>query len=202
MTPTAAPALPIRGIQAGFRRFSVAEYDRMIANGVLGEDDHLELIEGYLVMKMPRNPPHDGRLLRLDKMLIRLLPDGWDRRVQMALTLADSVPELDLAIVRTDPADYTTRHPNPKDFGIVIEVSDSTLDGDRADKGRIYARAGLPTYWIVNIADRRVEVYTQPSGPTATAGYARRDDRNLGDHLELVLDGAVVAKFAVADVFR
>lgn len=134
MTPTAP--LPMLGTMAGFRRFSVAEYHRLTEVGILTEDDNLELIERYLILKMSRNPPHAGRLLRVLKPLSRVLPAGWDGRVQAASTLADSEPEPDLVSVRADANGYTTRHPGTGDVGLVIEVSATTLAGDRADKGR------------------------------------------------------------------
>jgi Uma2 family endonuclease len=192
--------LPVLGVMAGFRRFSVAEYHRLIELGILTEDDNLELLEGYLVLKMSRNPPHDGTLHLLLKVLARALPPGWDLRVQSAITLADSEPEPDLAVVREDPGRYTTRHPGAADVGLVIEVADSTLAGDRADKGRIYARAAIPCYWIVNLVDHQVEVYTSPSGPTAAPAYAQRQDYRTGDTIPLELHGNTVAHFAVQDV--
>src|SRR5436305_3593125 len=128
----------------------------MIELGILTEEDNLELIDGYLVRKTSRNPPHDGTLHRLLKRLLAALPPGWDVRVQSAVTLADSEPEPDLAVVREDPGGYLTRHPTPADVGLVIEVADSTLPGDRADKGRVYARAGIACYWIINLVDRQV----------------------------------------------
>src|SRR5204863_6593776 len=103
LTPQATP-LPLLGVMAGFRRFSVAEYHRLTELGILTEDDNLELIEGYLVLKMSRNPPHDGTLHRALKRLTTVLPVGWDIRVQSAVTLIDSEPEPDLAIVREDAA--------------------------------------------------------------------------------------------------
>ncbi len=199
MTTQAVP-LPLMGLKAGFRRFTVDEYHRLTEIGVLTEDDNLELIEGWLIHKMPHNPPHDGTLHQvLDELTVRL-PAGWKIRIQSAITLPDSEPEPDLAVVRIDPDRYRTRHPNPADIGLIVEVSDSTLDGDRIDKGRVYARAGIPTYWIVNIPDRQVEVYTSPSGPAATPAYGRRQDYRAGDQLPFVLDGAVVAALAVQDL--
>jgi Uma2 family endonuclease len=137
---TQAAPLPYQGTMAGFRRFSVAEYHRLIQLGILTEDDNLELLEGYLVHKMSRNPPHDAAIQKGNKKWLRLLPAGWDLRVQSAVTLSDSEPEPDFAIVRGDEAAYATRHPTAADVGLVVEVSDSTLPGDRDDKGRIYAR--------------------------------------------------------------
>ncbi len=183
---------------AGFRRFSVAEYHRLIDLGLITEDDNLELLEGYLVHKMSRNPPHDACLHRALKALTRALPPGWDVRVQSAVTLPDSEPEPDLAVVVEDPGGYANRHPHAPDVGLVIEVSDSTLAGDRADKGRIYSRSTIPTYWILNVADRQVEVYTSPSGPVALPAYAQRHDCLPNDSVPLPLGGAVVTHLPVA----
>jgi Uma2 family endonuclease len=199
MTPQTVH-LPLLGTQAGFRRFSVAEYHRLTEIGMLTEDDNLELLEGYLVLKMARNPPHDGTLHRAVKRLGPALPAGWDLRIQSAVTLADSEPEPDLAVVREDPAGYTTRHPQAADVGLLIEVADSTLLGDRADKGRIYARAGIACYWIINLPDRQVEVYTLPSGPTAAPAYAQRRDFGIADTIPLILDGNVVAMVPVQEL--
>jgi Uma2 family endonuclease len=200
MSSLSPPRLPLQGLQAGFRRFTVAEYHWLIEHGFLTEDDNLELIEGYLVHKMSRNPPHDGTLLRLNNWLVRTLPAGWVVRIQSAITLPDSEPEPDGAIVRGDERTYDTRHPGPADFGIVIEVSDTTLAGDRDDKARMYARAGIPEYWIINLVDRQVEVYTAPSGPGATPAYASRQDHPAAGVLPLVLDGQPVGSIAVADL--
>ena len=116
---------------------------------------------------MSRNPPHDAALQKGMKKWLRLLPPGWDLCVQSAVTLTESEPEPDFAVVRGDETAYLTRHPNAADIGLVVEVSDSALPGDRDDKGRIYAQAGIPCYWIVNINDRQIEVYTAPSGAVA-----------------------------------
>src|SRR5262249_34402061 len=113
------------------RRFSVSEYHHMIASGVFDEDEPLELLEGYVVVKMPRNPPHDGTSQGLQKRVFRLLPSGWDLRVQSAITLSDSEPEPDLVVVRGDETHYKHRHPGPADIGLIVEVADSSLDRDR-----------------------------------------------------------------------
>jgi Uma2 family endonuclease len=197
---THTASLPLLGTMAGFRRFSVAEYHKLTEIGILTEDDNLELIEGYLVLKMARNPPHNATIQKVAKRLFRTLPTGWDLRVQCAITLTESEPEPDLAAVRGDENTYLTRHPGPTDIGLLIEVSDSTLAGDRADKGRIYARANIPCYWIINLIDRQVEVYTAPSGPTATPAFAQRDDYHVGATIPLNLDGVRVASIAVQDL--
>ena len=199
MTTLTTP-LPWQGMNAGFRRFSVAEYHKLIELGILTEDDNLELLEGYLVHKMSRNPPHDVTLALIQETLPRLLPAGWCLRSQSAITLAASEPEPDGAIVRGNARTYTARHPGPADIGVVIEVADSTLDGDRLDKGRIYARAGIPCYWIINLVDRQIEVYTAPSGATATPAYGQRQDFHATDDIALTLDGATVATIPVREL--
>ena len=198
--PPQTTNLPLLGTQAGFRRFTVDEYHRLTEIGILTEDDNLELLEGYLVLKMPRNPPHDGTLHKVYKRLLGVLPPGWDMRMQSAVTLGDSEPEPDIAVVREDPAGYSTRHPTAADIGLVIEVSDSTLAGDRADKSRIYARAGIPCYWIVNLVNHQVEVYTSPGGPAPAFAYARRQDHGIGDTVVFTLDGNAVAGIPVREL--
>jgi Uma2 family endonuclease len=185
---------------AGFRRFSVAEYHRLIELGILTEDDNLELLEGYLVHKMARNPPHDSAIQKGTKKWLRLLPAGWDLRAQSAITLPDSEPEPDFAIVRGDETTYLTRHPTVPDIGLLVEVSDSTLPGDRDDKGRIYARAAIPCYWIVNLNDHQIEVYTSPSGPAPDPRFAQRVDYCPGDSMPLTLGGTAQLLVAVQDL--
>ena len=143
----------------------------MIETGILTAEDKVELLENYVVLKMPRNPRHDSTLQRMTRPLLRALPDGWDLRIQAAVTLADSQPEPDFALIRGSADDYETRHPDPADIGVVIEVADSSLLRDQRDKTRIYARGNILCYWIVNLVDRRVEVFTQPSGPTPLPAY-------------------------------
>ena len=198
--PAPPPRLPLRGVQAGFRRFTVAEYHKLIQCGVLTEDDDLELIDGYLVHKMSRNPPHDYSILALNKRLLRLVPAGWEVRVQSALTLTASEPEPDFAVVRGTEADYRARHPAAADVGLVIEVADSSLDSDRADKLWIYAEAGVPVYWIVNLVDRRAEVYERPSGSGAAPGYGTRTDYPVGSTVPVTLGGAAVGAIPVGDL--
>lgn len=197
---TAAIKLPLLGQQAGFRRFSVDEYHDLIADGYLTADDRLELIEGYLVLKMSRNPPHDLALQRLNKRLMTLVPASVEVRIQSAITLSDSEPEPDAAVVRGPDTRYQANHPQPADISLVIEVSDSTLDGDRTDKVRIYSRAGIVCYWIVNLVDRQVEVYTSPTGVGANSEYGQRQDYHSGDSAPLILDGVTVATIPVADL--
>ncbi len=187
--------------QSTFRKFTLAEYHKMIETGVLVDGEPYELLEGYLVHKMSRGTPHDAAVQALYKRLLRLLPAGWDVRGQSAVTLTGgSEPEPDFALVRGDENTYRTRHPGPADVGLLVEVSDSSLSIDRHDKGSIYAQNGVPVYWVVNVTDRQIEVYTRPSGTGDAAHYATRTDYPVGTAAPVVLDGVVVGTVAVADV--
>lgn len=185
---------------AGFRRFSVAEYHKLIEIGVLTENDRLELLDGYLVEKMPHNPIHDGTLQKVNRRLLAILPAGWEARVQMAITLSTSEPEPDVAVVRESPNGYMTSHPGPTDIGLLIKVSNTTLDSDRDDKIPLYAREAVPIYWIVNLIDRQIEVHEHPSGATSSPTYGTRNTYKPGDTVPVVLGGVNVGSVAVTDL--
>ena len=187
------------GHDASLARFSVASYQRMIASGALTSEDQVELLENYVVVKMPHNPPHDSTIQRMLRPLLKSLPDGWDLRVQSAITLSDSEPEPDFAVVRGSSADYGSHHPFASDVGLVIEVADTSLSRDRHDKGRIYASAEISIYWVVNLVDRQIEVYRQPSPAGAAADYAASQFYRTGQDVPLVLDGRTVAHVSVAE---
>jgi Uma2 family endonuclease len=199
MTPTTI-YLPLQGRMAGFRRFSVKEYHKLIEIGILTEDDNLELLDGYLVHKMSRNPPHDAALQLIQETLPPLLPAGCCLRMQSAITLSRSEPEPDAAIVRGNARTYATHHPTPADAVLVIEVADSTLDGDRIDKARIYAEAGIDHYWIVNLVNRQIEVYTNPSPASTPPSYAQRQDYRIGADVPLLLGTAVVTSVPAGEL--
>jgi Uma2 family endonuclease len=128
------------------------------------------------------------------------LPAGWTFRIRLPVTLSASEPEPDVAIIRGDEQSYDARHPGPYDFGIVIEVADTALAFDQYDKGRIYAEASIPIYWIVNVVDRRIEVYPDPRPAATPPAYATRSDYLPGRDVPIALDGQVVASIAVADL--
>jgi Uma2 family endonuclease len=182
------------------RRFTVDEYHRMIQAGLLTEDDPVELLEGWLVPKMVRNPAHDTALELAVEMIRPCVPSGWRLRVQSAVTLSHSEPEPDVAVVYGPLRSHANRHPGPGDTGLLVEVADSSLDRDRNEKGRVYAAAGIPVYWIINLVDRQVEVYTAPSGPVAAPAFGQRQDFRPGDLVPLVTGGQQVGQVAVQDL--
>jgi Uma2 family endonuclease len=164
-SPVAIPTEPIW-------RLSVAQYHAMAQAGILQEDDRIELLEGWLVAKMTKNPPHRISTKLLRQALEQLIPQGWYVDSQEPITLADSEPEPDVTVIRGNTTDYRDRHPDAASVALVIEVADATLERDRGIKQRIYARYGIPVYWILNLRDRQLEVYTQPatSSQTSDAG--------------------------------
>jgi len=191
---------PFKAPIAGLHRFTVKQYHKMIADGVLTEDDRVELLDGFLVEKMPHDPLHDGTVQLVEAAVSTLLPNGWCVRVQSAITLSGSEPEPDLALVRGNKRSYLANHPTRASFGIVIEVSNTTLDSDRVDKGAIYAEAGLPEYWIVNVVDMQIEVFQQPSGPATTPQYAVAQIYRRGDNVPFALDGQQLGSIPVNDL--
>jgi Uma2 family endonuclease len=183
------------------RRISVDEYHRMIEAGVFTENDRIELLEGWLVNKMGHNPPHDSTIDLIVGALEAILPAEWFLRVQSAITTDDSEPEPDIAAVRGPRGRYRTSHPRPRDIGLLVEVSDTTLQSDREDKGPAYARASVPVYWIIDLGASQVEVYAEPSGRRAKAGYGQKKTYGLDDTIPVVLDGKEIGSVVVKHLF-
>ncbi len=192
--------IPLRGRVAGFRRFSVAEYHKLIDIGLLTEDDDLELLDGHLVTKMSRNPAHDTSIDLFREAVSQLLGIGRMLRCQQAVTLSSSEPEPDFAVVRGNARSFGNRHPTPMVIDLLVEVSNTTLESDREDKIPLYARDGIAVYWIVNVVDRIIEVYTDPDPTASPPTYRTRTDFAAGSAVPLVLDGVAVASVPVAEL--
>jgi Uma2 family endonuclease len=172
-------------------RFSVDQYREMVEKGIVGEDDPVELLDGLLVAKMGKNPAHVICAALCMRLLAAKVPASWFLLAQDPVSLPPSEPEPDFAVVRGDPR--TAGIPTGEDIGLVIEIADSSLARDRGWKQAIYAGAGIPAYWILNLADGRLEVYTEPRGDAYAAC------RVLGpeDEVPLVLDGVEAARLPV-----
>jgi Uma2 family endonuclease len=147
------------------RRWTRAEYDRLIDLGVLHEDEPVELVGGDLVCKEPQAARHASAVLLVVEALRRSFGPGWQVRVQMPIAFGDdSEPEPDVAVVPGGPGDFFDDHPS--EAVLVVEVALSSLDFDRGPKASLYARGRVPDYWIVDVDGRRLEVHRDP----------RRDD--------------------------
>jgi Uma2 family endonuclease len=181
-------------------QLSVAQYHDMIQHGILTEDDPVELLDGYLVRKMPKRRPHSYATQVSRDVLAAALPAGWFVDAQEPITTEESEPEPDISVIRGERRQFRKRHPRPKDVGLLIEIADATLRRDRGLKKRIYAGALIAAYWIVNLPDQQVEVYTDPSGPSPKPDYGHRSDYGLGDEIPLVLGGKEVARIQVREL--
>jgi hypothetical protein len=93
------------------------------------------------------------------------------------------------------------KHPRPRNIGLLIEMSDTTLQGDREDKGPLYARIKVPVYWIINLPEAQVEVYAGPSGPCAKPAYRQQKIYGLHASIPVVLEGKEVGKVVVKNLF-
>lgn len=170
-------------------RLSVAQYHEMIHSGILTEDDPVELLEGWLVVKMSKNPPHSSATRLLRKAIEALVPPGWIVDSQEAITTPDSEPEPDLFVARGSELDYLDRHPMPDDLAFVVEVANSPLERDQTSKLQIYARAGIVSYWILNLVERQLEVYTIPSRTSEPPGYSLRQVYANTETVPVILAG-------------
>jgi Uma2 family endonuclease len=162
--PRLSPAPPDKGIRP--RRWTREEYYRAAELGLFRPEERLELLDGEILAKMtPQKSPHAFGVVRAARMVGDAFGSGHHARQQLPLILNDrSEPEPDVALVAGADADYVHRHPEARDTRLVIEVSDTTLRFDRGRKRAAYARSGIQEYWIVNLPERQLEVYRDPSG--------------------------------------
>ncbi|WP_347277149.1 Uma2 family endonuclease [Coleofasciculus sp. FACHB-712] len=180
-------------------RLSVEQYHQMIRLGILSDDDPVELLDGWLVYKRPKNPPHRAATKLTRNALEAVIPEGWYIDTQEPITLADSEPEPDVVVVRGNTRDYLDRHPGASDIALIIEVADSTLERDRTSKQRLYTRAGIPIYWIINLPEKQIEVYTEPV-VTSESIYQHRQDYQLSNEVPVAIAGQIVSRLLVLDL--
>lgn len=183
---TASPTAPT------VHRWTRREYHRLVDVGVLGEDDRVELIEGNIVHMSPKDTPHAVAVRLVHRAVRAVFPDDcYLVHDQLPLALgSDSEPEPDVSVVEGQPRDFLDDHPTSA--VLVVEVAEASLQFDRDRKRALYARHGLPEYWIVNLKERQLEVYREPSGE-AYAEVATYDP----DHTVSVQGDSI----AVSDIF-
>jgi Uma2 family endonuclease len=192
--PTDAPG-PL--LAAWLYRLTAQQFDRMNQDGTIADVDRVELIEGLLVTKMGGKRPHVQAGNKGFWTLVRILGPGWHIRKDDPVVISEwSKPEPDLVVVRGEVADYDNRDVTAADVAVVVEIADSSLSADQNDMARVSAGAGIPVYWVVNLVDRQVEVYTAP-GP---AGYAVTNAFGLNQDVVLVIDEVEVGRIAVAEM--
>jgi Putative restriction endonuclease len=178
---------------ANIWKLTVKQYHQMIQTGTLSEDDPVELLEGWLVTKMSKDPSHTFSVEESADLIQKVLPQGYYVKQQNPITTTDSEPEPDVSIIKGRKRDFLERNPSVNNIILVIEVANSSLRQDRKLKQRIYAAAGIPIYWIINLVDRAVEVYTQPVQEEKR--YAEKTVYGLEDNLPFVLEGKKLTTF-------
>ena len=189
----------IESVQVRTRRWSRAEYDRLIALGIIQEDERLELLAGELVLRDRQSPGHAFAIQTLSEALQDAIGSGSHVRVLSPIALdSESEPEPDLSVVPGGIRDYRDDHPSQPT--LLVEVADTSLVFDREHKGSLYARARLPEYWVVNLVDCVLEVYREPA-PEAAAqfGWTYRVALTLGPDKYVTPLAAPSARILVAD---
>ena len=182
-------------IQPQGRTFTVGEYYRMAEANILTEEDRVELIAGQIVAMSPIGSQHAACVDRLNGLLHRQPGPAFIVRVQSPIALdAYSEPEPDLVLLRPRADFYAAAHPSAGDVLLVIEVADTSASYDRTVKVPLYAQAGIPEVWLIDLQERRVEVHAHPQGHA------------YQQHTQVAADGTFTSptiaglKLAVADL--
>ncbi len=182
-------------------RLSVDQYRQLIGLGFFEEPGQkAELLEGVLVRKMTKYPPHVLVTKQAFDLLTASIPAGWHVAKEDPIETLDSVPEPDLAVIRGTAKDYGNRWPGPADLALVVEVSDASLRLDQKTKRFLYAKASIPFYWIINLKGRKVEVHSDPTGPADRPDYRQRTEYGIEDAVPLVIEGREVARIVVREL--
>ena len=159
------------------RALTVAEYHRMGEVGILTERDRVELIEGELIAMSPIGSEHAGTVNALNRLLVQAVGERGIVAVQNPVRLDDlSEPQPDFAVLKPRADDYRRATPRSADVLLIVEVADTSLAYDRDVKRSLYARHGVPEFWIVNLAANEVEVCRAPTGDQyASVSHVGRD---------------------------
>lgn len=145
-------------------RLTVAEYHRLGEMAIFDEDSRVELIEGDLIAMPPIGERHAGKIRQLNRLFSARVGAAALVDVQNPVALdRHSEPQPDLALLKPRPDFYESGHPQPEDVLLLLEVSDSTLRYDRDIKVPLYAKAGIPEVWLLDLPGQRLEVYRHPS---------------------------------------
>jgi len=151
-------------VELAKRLFTVDEYYQMAEAGIFSEDDRVELIEGEVVEMTPIGSRHAACVKRLNRLLSQGVGAEALIGVQDPIRLSPySEPQPDLTLLRPRPDFYAQAHPRPEDVLLVVEVAETSADSDRNVKVPLYARAGVPEVWLVDLSEECIETYRQPS---------------------------------------
>lgn len=149
---------------------------------------------------MPKNPPHRVATKLTRNALEKIVSEGWYVDAQEPITFEDSEPEPDVVIIRGNTRDYLERHPGAIEVALVVEIADSTLERDRTIKKRLYTRSMILIYWIINLSERQLEVYTNPVSLIDEPTYQQRQDYQLSDRVPVIIEGDEIGFLVVQDL--
>jgi len=162
------------------RLFTVQEYHEMIKNGILDEDDRVELLTGQIVKMAAKGTAHNAAVKRTVELVQNLLGRLVLIGVQDSIQLNDnSEPEPDIALLVRDPLYYEDRHPTPSEIYLIIEIADTTLRTDCGIKAKLYAQSGIIEYWVLNVSDRQLHVFREPSQEGYQSELILGDDASI-----------------------
>jgi Uma2 family endonuclease len=180
---------------------TVEVYDRLVESGVFGDKSPIYLWKGRLVEPMTKGESHEFALSELTRVLVQLAGVGWHVRPGSPVRVRDdSKPEPDFVVLRGQNRDFRKRKPTLRDVAMLVEISDSSLAHDSGEKRDVYASASIPVYWVVNIPNQRIDVYTRPTGPIEQPRFESCQSFGPDDEVPVVLDGREVGRVAVKDV--
>ncbi|MBE9163101.1 MULTISPECIES: Uma2 family endonuclease [Microcoleaceae] len=146
------------------RLLTVQEYDRMTEIGIFDEDERVELLAGQIVKMAAKGTAHGAAVKRTEKLLENRLGEQVLVRLQDPVRLNNySEPEPDISVVIPDPLYYEDHHPTPSEIYLIIEVADTTLRTDCGIKAKIYAESGIADYWVLDVNNRQLHVFREPS---------------------------------------
>lgn len=178
-------------------RIRVDLYETIVRTGLFTERDNVELIEGQLVKKITEGTRHSAGVTKCWRTIDRAMPAGWHVRVETPVRIParDSSPEPEVSVARGTADDYLQLDPAPADVALVVEVSDTNLEADRA-MAVTYGCGGIPAYWIVDVAGRRLVMYSDP----VAGAYPPPTIRGEAESVDLIIAGQVAARISVADL--
>lgn len=193
----AGPTAATNDLDPVWSPITVPMFQAMMRTGIVGEEEPVYLWKGRLARRMAPNRDHSIAVDATSEAIRRRLDPGHHVMAEQPLArrLEDSMPQPDVAVVRGRSRDYRPHFPTTADAALVVEVADTSLAADRAQEVD-NAREGVPIYWIVNLRDRRVEVFEHP----AADGYRRTSCYAAGDAVPLVIDGRVLGRIPVSDI--
>ena len=179
-------------------------FSRIVEAGIFGDKPRVFLWEGQIVEwagRTPKGRRHAYALNVLGAFLRSVTPPGWFVEQGQLMEIGkDSLKPADLKIVRGEIDDYRERIPCVHDVPLVVEISDAEIEFDRGELLRAYAAAAVPLYWVANVKDCAIEVYTKPTGPVESPRFESCRFFGPDDEVPVILDGREVGKVAVKDV--